>query len=136
MNISKNIHQEITLWQKSTNRITEQWIRDYFEIEKDEEVEIDWVVNDIGGVFSFVDYYFDFNTVLKCYELDIAKEQLFEWYSYCLENQHINISLAKYILSPEERKEKEEKHLQELKERVIFAEQEFKKALKNYEQSR
>ena len=109
------IRKDIDSWQRLTHKITEQWIRDYFEIEKEEEIEIDWVVNDIGGVFSFADYYFDFNTVLKCYELDIAKEQLFEWYSYCLENQHINISLVKYILSPEERKEK-----------VIFAEQEFK----------
>jgi len=133
MDISKNIHQEIRLWQKSTNEITEQWIRDYFEVEEDEGIQIDWVANDFGGVFEFADYFFDFNTVLKCYELDISKEQLFQWYDFCLSNHSVNISLAKFILSPEEKKEQEEKHLEELKERVMSAEETLKQALDKYE---
>lgn len=133
MDISKNIHQEIRLWQKSTNEITENWIRDYFEVEEDEEIYFDWVANDVGSIFEFADYFFNFNTVLKCYELNISREQLFEWYDFCLSNHSVNISLAKFILSPKERKEAEEKHLEELKERVKIAEKEFKKALNQYE---
>jgi len=132
MDISKNIHQEIRLWQKSTNEITENWIRDYFEVEEDEEIYFDWVANDVGSIFEFTDYFFDFNTVLKCYELEISKEQLFQWYDFCLSNHSVNISLAKFILSPKERKEAEEKHLAELKNRVELAEKEFKKALDEY----
>lgn len=133
MDISKNIHQEIRLWQKSTNEITENWIRDYFEVEEDEDIQIDWVANDFGGVFEFADMYFNFDTVLKCYELGISKENLFLWYDWCLDNQSVNISLAKFILSPQERKEAEEKHLEELKDRVRSAEETLKQALEKYE---
>lgn len=119
-------------WKNLTNQITEQWVRKYFEIEEDEEVEVDWVADDIGGVFEFADYYFDFNTVLKCYELDITTEQLFDWYHFCLENHSVNISLAKYLLNPQERREQEEKHLLELKERVKSAQEEFDKTLESY----
>lgn len=135
MDISKNIHQEIRLWQKSTNQITEEWIVEYFELsEEDSASGIDyyWVANDVGTVFEFADYFFDFNTVLKCYELGINKEQLFTWYDFCLDSHPVNISLAKYILSPEEIKEAEEKHLEELKDRVRSAEETFKKALEEY----
>jgi hypothetical protein len=112
------VKKDIEKWTNLTNEITENWIRDYFEIEEDEEIYFDWVANDTGTIFSFADYWFDFNTVLKCYELDITREQLFAWYDFCLSNHSVNISLARFILSPEERKEAEEKHLAELKERV------------------
>ena len=70
--------------------------------------------------------------VLTCYKLDISFEQFISWYDFCLSNQAVNISLAKYILSPQERREAEEKHLTELKERVEMAEKEFQKALDEY----
>lgn len=136
MDTSKNIHQEIRLWQKSTNEITENWIRDYFEVEEDEEIYFDWVANDVGGVFDFADYWFDFNTILKCYELNISKEQLFQWYYFCLENHSVNISLAKFILSPEDKKKAEERYLEELKDRVRSAEETLKQALDKYEDKR
>lgn len=123
----------ISKWENLTNEITEQWIKDYFEIEEDETVYFDWVADDIGTVFSFADYFFDFSTVFKCYELDVSKEQLFDWYDFCLSNHSVNISLANFILSPKEREEAEKKHLEELKERVILAEKELEKAIKKYE---
>lgn len=124
---------KIKKFKSLTNEITENWIRDYFEVEEDEEIYFDWVANDVGGVFDFADYWFDFNTVLKCYELNISKENLFLWYDFCLSNHSINISLAKFILSPEEKKEQEEKHLEELKDRVRSAEETLKQALEKYE---
>lgn len=106
MNI--DTRDNIAKWINLTNEITEQWLRDYFEIQEDEEIYFDWVANDVGTIFEFADYFFDFNTVLKCYELEISKEQLFQWYDFCLSNHSVNISLAKFILSPKERKEAEE----------------------------
>ena len=58
---------------------------------------------------------------------------MFLWYDWCLSNPFVNISLAKYILNPQERKEQEEKHLAELKDRMELAEKEFNEAMKKYE---
>lgn len=119
--------EKLIHWINLSNEITEQWIRQYFEIEEDEHVYFDWV--SVGGVFEFADYWFDFNTVLECYEHNITKEQLFGWYDFCLSNHSINISLAKYILSPQER----EKQLEELEERVKIAKETLKQAGYLYE---
>ncbi len=127
-----NIENKIFTWKNLTSDITEQWIKEYFDWDDDEEVHFDWVSDEPGGVFNFSDYWFSFDTVLKCYELNISKERLMSWYYWCLDNQSVNISLAKYILSPQERREAEEKHLQELKERVELAEKEFQKAIDEY----
>lgn len=128
-----DIKNKIFTWNNLTSDITEQWIREYFDWDEDEEVYFDWVSDETGGVFNFADYWFSFDTVLKCYELNISKEQLMNWYYWCLDNQSVNISLAKYILSPQERREAEEKHLEELRNRVKIAEEEFNKVLKEYE---
>ena len=126
----------ISKWGNLTNEITENWIKDYFELEEDESVDFYWVADDIGTIFEFADYYFNFSNVLDCYKYNISKEKLFLWYEYCLEEQFVNISLAKFILSPQERKEAEEKYLEELRERVKSAEKEFKKALEEYENNK
>lgn len=127
-----NTRDNIAKWTNITNEITEQWIKDYFEIEEDETISFDWVADDVGSVFSFGDYFFNFDTVLKCYELDISKEQLFNWYDFCMDNHSVNISLAKFILSPQEKKEAEEKHLEELKNRVKTAQKELEKTIEKY----
>ena len=127
--MKNNIFDNIIKWRATTNIIVRQFLIDYFE---DGTPDFWWVSDDIGGVFCYGDYFFSFDVPLKCYELDISKEGLINWYNFCLENQSVNISLAKYILSPKERKEAEEKHLAELKNRVELAEKEFKKALDEY----
>ena len=126
----------ISKWGNLTNEITENWIKEYFELEEDESVDFYWVADDIGTIFEFADYFFNFSNVLDCYKYNISKEKLFLWYEYCLEEQFVNISLAKFILSPQERKEAEEKYLEELRERVKSAEKEFKKALEEYENNK
>lgn len=133
MDIDKNlediIYQEIVAWEKMTNNITEDFLYDYFD---DNNPDYDWVGYEVGGILNYGDYFFNFSDILTCYKLEITFEQLINWYDFCLTGQSINISLAKYILSPQERKEAEEKHLAELKERVDLAEKEFKKAIENY----
>ena len=93
---------------------------------EDEEIYFDWVT--IGEVFQFADYWFSFSTVLECYELNVSKEQLFSWYDKTL-LQESNLSLSDFILSPEKRLKKEQEYLQKSKERTIFAEETFIKAL-------
>jgi hypothetical protein len=123
---------EIDKWNELTNQITEQWIRLYFDVDAEDEVEYYYIGGSIGEVFEFADYFFSFSDVLNCYKHKITKEQLFSWYDWCLENHPVNISLAKFIISPEEKAKKEQKHLDRLKERCIFAEEEFNKALSEY----
>jgi hypothetical protein len=119
-------------WKSITNRITKNWIGEYFELEEDEEVIIDWVGDNVGGIFEFADFFVSFDNILDCYKHNISKEKFHLWYEYCIENQFVNISLAKFILSPEEKAKKEAEDLKRLKENVDFAEKEFKKAMENY----
>ena len=124
-----NIKNEILEWENLTNKLTSRFLYDYFD---DVDPDYWWVSNDVGGVLNYGDYFFSFDTILTCYKLEITFEQFISWYDFCLSNQAVNISLAKYILSPQERKEAEEKHLKELKNRVELAEKEFKKAMDEY----
>ena len=123
------IREDILSWESLTNKVTEQFLYDYFD---DEDPDYWWVSDDIGGVFNYGDYFFSFDTILTCYKLEITFEQFISWYDFCLDNQSVNISLAKFILSPKERREAEEKHLAELKNRVELAEKEFQKAIDEY----
>ena len=123
------IIEDITSWEILTNSLVEKFLYDYFD---DVNPDYWWVSNDVGGILNYGDYFFSFDTILTCYKLDISFEQFISWYDFCLINQAVNISLAKYILSPKERKEAEEKHLAELKNRLELAEKEFEKALDEY----
>ena len=127
--MENKVLDDIVEWKKLSNKIVEQFLYHYFD---DLDPDYWWVSNDVGGVLNYGDYFFSFDTILTCYKLEITFEQLISWYDFCLSNQSVNISLAKYILSPQERKEAEEKHLAELKNRVELAEKEFKKAVDEY----
>lgn len=124
--------KEITTWENLTNKIVAGWIRKYFEIDDKEKIYFDWV--EIGGVFSFADYWIDFSTVLECYRLNVRKEQFFSWYDETLEQQS-DLSLSDFILSPKKRLKKEKEYLEKLKNNVTFAQEEFNKALKEYDTS-
>ena len=124
-----NIKNEILEWENLTNKLTSRFLYDYFD---DLDPYYWWVSDEEGGILCYGDYFISFDTILTCYKLEITFEQFISWYDFCLENQSVNISLAKYILSPQEREEAEEKYLTELKERVELAEKEFKKALDEY----
>ena len=127
--MKSKVLDNIVEWKKLSNKIAEQFLYHYFD---DLDPDYWWVSNDVGGILNYGDYFFSFDTILTCYKLEITFEQFISWYDFCLSNQAVNISLAKYILSPKERKETEEKHLAELKSRVELAEKEFKKALDEY----
>ena len=121
--------EKIKQWEGLTDEIVDQFLRDYFD---DINPDYWWVSNDVGGILNYGDYFINFDTILTCYKLEITFEQFISWYDFCLDNQSVNISLAKFILSPKERREAEEKHLAELKNRVELAEKEFQKAIDEY----
>ena len=120
----------ILKWEQKTTEITETFLYDYFD---DVNPSYFWVGEEVGGILNYGDYWFNFSDILTCYKLSITEEQLINWYDFCLDSHPVNISLAKYILSPEERKEAKEKHLEELKERVKSVEETLKEAILNYE---
>jgi hypothetical protein len=124
------INKEIEKWENQTIKLTNQFLYDYFD---DNDPSYYYVADDIGGVFNYGDYFFNFSDVLICYKLGVTEEQLINWYDFCMENSSVNISLARFILSPKERKEAEEKHLVELKDRVELAQKIFKEAVEQYE---
>jgi hypothetical protein len=129
--------KQIEEWQKLTNQITEKWIVEYFELDEEDiedGISYNWIGDSVGGIFEFSDMFIGFNDILDCYKHNISKEKFHLWYEYCIENQFVNISLAKFILSPEEKAQKEAEDLKRLKQNVAFAEKEFKKAMKNYKQ--
>ena len=125
--------EKIENWKELTNQITKQFVRDYFETHKDEHLAFSWIADDVGSIFEVSDYCFDFNNVLDCYRHNITPKELWAWYDFCLTNPEIKLSLVKFLLSPQERKEQEQKELHRCKENVEFAKKELEKALCNYE---
>ena len=127
--MKNKVLDSIDEWKKLSNKIAEQFLYDYFD---DLDPYYWWVSGEEGGILCYGDYFFNFDTILTCYKLEITFEQFISWYDFCLSNQSVNISLAKYLLSPQERKEAEEKHLEELRLRVLKAEDELNKAINDY----
>lgn len=117
---------KIKQWEELTDEIVDQFLFDYMD---DNAPYWHWV--SVGGVFNYGDYFFDFQTVLDCYRLEVTYTELLNWYDSSLEQQH-DLSLEDYIKSPQKRKQQEEKYLEELKQRVAEAEETLKKAMEEY----
>jgi hypothetical protein len=117
-------------WKNLTDKITKNWIGEYFELDEGDPIMIDWVTDNIGEVFSYGDYWFSFRNILDCYKHNINREQLFLWYEHCLENEITDVSLSEFILAPEEKSRRDMQELERLKNNVKLAKEEFKNALK------
>ena len=129
------MEKKIKEWEKRTNEIVEDWLIEVFELD-DEDIkylEYDWVCDSVGTVFNFADYWISFDSVLEYYKHNITPEQFKNWYDWSLENQKVNISLARFILSPQEKEEQEKRQIEELRERVELARKELQKAIEKYE---
>ena len=96
--MKSKVLDNIVEWKKLSNKIAEQFLYHYFD---DLDPDYWWVSGEEGGILCYGDYYISFDTILTCYKLDISFEQFISWYDFCLSNQAVNISLAKYILSPQ-----------------------------------
>ena len=123
--------KELVDWRKLTDKITVKFIEKYFDC-KIKDVDWWWVNQDIGSVFFIADYWFNFSDAVYCLENNVDKNKFFEWYNTSLEmstNGSSWVNLHHFLMIPEEKTKKEEEYLAMLKERVIFAEEELRKAL-------
>lgn len=128
--------KQIKKWERLTNQMTENWIKTYFQLEfEDWENGLDyyWISDEVGGIFEFSDYFFSFSDVLDCYKHNVNREQLFNWYDYMLSNDSIKLSLAKFILTPEEREKQHQESLETSRQNVIFAENLLRQELEKYD---
>lgn len=114
-------------WESLTNKITEQFIIKYFNLEEDEELDYCWIGDDVGSVLSFADYFISFSDIKLCLEKDIPIDKFFSWYDWCLEHHPEYINLQHFVWGAAEIKKKEREHLKLLKKRVKLAEEELKK---------
>ena len=130
------MENKVIEWEGLTNKIVEDWICEVFILDDEEMLylNVDWVADSVGTVFNFGDYFISFDTVLEYYKHNLKPEDFFNWYDFCLENQKVNISLARFILSPQEKKEQLKKQLEQSKERLKEAEETFNKALKEFKE--
>ena len=130
------MENKVIEWEKRTNEIVEDWICEVFEIPEEERryIIVNWVADSVGGVFNFGDYFVGFDAVLEYYKHNLKLEDFFNWYDFCLTNQKVNISLAKFIISEEDKKEQLKKQLEQSKERLQKAKEEFEKSLKEFEE--
>lgn len=127
MKIDKLIlaHKEVS------DKIVVYWIKQYFNIlyEEEEQLDWEWINEDVGSVFCFADYYVDFATVLECINKDIDVEKFHNWYDWCLENHPKYINLQSFIWGAAEVLEKE---LDRKKKAVKAAEEVLKRAIEEY----
>ena len=130
------MENKVIEWEKRTNEIVEDWICEVFEIPEEERryIIVNWAADSVGGVFNFGDYFVSFDAVLEYYKHNLKPKDFFNWYDFCLTNQKVNISLACFILSPQEKKEQLKKQLEQSKERLQKAKEEFEKSLKEFEE--
>jgi len=123
---------EIKAWKRSTEFLTQEFLIKYFELEELDEEDFYWMGNEIGGVFNFGDYYFNFSDALYCLENEVEIERLFAWYDYYLENPAESVNLKHFLMDAQSLKEREDAYIKDLEFRVELAREGLEEALKNY----
>lgn len=132
------MESNIEKWNTLTNEIVENWIREVFEIDNnnDEEEKLDyfWVDNSIGTIFYYGDYYINFSDVLLYYKKNARKELFFMWYAYNLEasSQELDYVDFRRYISVAGKSEISKEYLQEVKNRVSKGKETSKTLLENY----
>lgn len=78
-NIHKN-HNALLVWEQATHRLAYYFSDFYFG----EEADTYWVGDEVGGVFSINDYFFNPNTMYEYLRYGYSKKKMFEHYEYTL----------------------------------------------------
>lgn len=123
---------KIKSWKKLTDDLTCNFLEKYFELEDLQSEDYFWVADDVGGIFSYGDYYFNFSDALYCLENEVKVDRVFAWYDHCLENPNDNINLKYFSMDSEAMKEREEAYIRDLEFKVEMAKKEFEEAIKKY----
>lgn len=76
------------------NLVLEKINNIYFEGEAD----VDWVGNEVGGVATVADYFFDMNTMVIALRYNATEKQFFDYYDMTLEDEKPKMNFKNYIL--------------------------------------
>lgn len=119
----------IRRWRALTDEIVETWISTTFNIPDNEDVDWEWVNDDVSGIICFADYYIGFGDILECLKKDIPQEKFLEYYDWNLENYPKHINLNSFIVGAADIKQDE---LERLKEKVEIAQKGLERAIEKY----
>ena len=70
-------------WEEKTAILGDYFVEKYFG-EKG-EVEYYWIADDIGGVLSVADYFFNLSDIVDFIKYHYTRKLMFEYYDYALE---------------------------------------------------
>lgn len=104
MTVSKMIDS----YESFTNRLTEEFIVKYFELEEEDTedgIVFYWVGGEVGGVFEFADYYINFSDVIFCLKNKVCIDKYFSYYYWNLNNHPNFINLQSFIWGASEIKQ-------------------------------
>jgi hypothetical protein len=106
------MNEILSRWEDVTNELIGSFIKRYFG--KLEEVEYYWIAEDVGGVLSVADYFFNLGDIVDFIKYHYSKDLMFEYYDYALEyhmqKKHkstdylINIKNYKKLMSCQKKK--------------------------------
>ena len=99
-------------WERYTEVLIEYFIERYFG--KLDTVEYYWIAEDVGGVLSVADYFFNLGDIVDFIKYHYSRDLMFEYYDYALEyhmqKKHkstdylINIKNYKKLMSCQKKK--------------------------------
>ena len=76
--------QILTNWENQTQLLADNFMSKYFCKGKKADVDFFWVADEIGGVLSVSDYFFDLSDVIDALRYNIPINKLFSFYDYQL----------------------------------------------------
>ena len=78
--------KEIIEYEKIVQKIAKKFVKKYFSEEEEYwDYECFWIGDEIGGVLTVSDYYFNFDNILDYLKNNYTVEELFDYYDYYLD---------------------------------------------------
>jgi len=77
------MNKYLNQWEQKTSILGEYFVEKYFG--KREDVEYYWIADDIGGVLSVADYFFNLSDIVDFIKYRYTRKLMFEYYDYALE---------------------------------------------------
>ena len=83
----KTQNEFIKDWERATENLAQYFARRYFidDFCEDDEPEMWWVADEIGGVLHINDHFFNLKDIVDFIRYDYSKKKMFEYYEYALD---------------------------------------------------
>lgn len=78
MNDTKQKIDVLKNWEKASQAVAEEFVKKYFG----ETAEVYWVADEVGGVLSVNDYFFNLSTMIDFLRYKYSSKKMFEYYNY------------------------------------------------------